>query len=175
MSLERSFSPPLREAREWLLAGAFGCVLALFGALLLQHAKNMQPCAWCVFQRLVYLGLAAACLTGALMVSMSARLMAVGAGIVLALIGLWAALYQQFVASQTDSCGLTFADKLIMALNLHQIAPWMFVAYAPCNKANIALLGVPFALWSALLFVLLGLAVGMAGRALLRSRRGLFG
>jgi disulfide bond formation protein DsbB len=135
----------------------------------------MQPCPWCVLQRLVYLAIGLVCLAGALRREMAVRMGAVVGGLVLSLAGLWAALYQQFVAAQSDSCGLTFADKLIMALHLHEVAPWMFVAYASCDRANVPLLGIPFAVWSAALYVLLGLAIAMAGRALLKSRRGLFG
>ena len=175
MSLDGSVSPPLRAAREWLMACAMVCLLALIAALLLQHVWDMQPCPWCVLQRLIYLAIGLVCLAGALRREMALRLTAVGAGLVLSLAGLWAALYQQLVAAQTDACGLSFADKLIMALHLHEVAPWMFVAYAPCDRANVPLLGIPFAIWSAALYVLLGLAIGMAGRALLKSRRGLFG
>ena len=175
MSLDGSMSPPLRAAREWLIACAAVCGLALVAALALQHVWDMQPCAWCVLQRVIYLAIGGVCLVGALRRGMAVRLTAVGAGMILALTGLWAALYQHFVAAQSDSCGLTFADKVIMAVNLHELAPWMFVAYAPCDRANLPLLGIPFAIWSAALFVMLGLAMSMAGRALLRSRRGLFG
>jgi disulfide bond formation protein DsbB len=175
MSAYGSASPALRAAREWLIGGAAICLIALLIALLLQHVWEMQPCAWCVLQRLIYLGVAAACIAGAVMRTMRSRLSAVVIGLVLALSGLWAALYQQFVAAQSEACGLTLADKLIMALHLHELAPWLFVAYAPCDRANIALIGIPFALWSAALFVVLGLVLSLAGRALLHSRRGLFG
>lgn len=175
MSAYGSVSPPLRAAREWLLGGAAICLLALLIALLLQHVGSMQPCPWCVLQRLIYLGIGAACLAGGLMHPLRARLGAVVIGLVLALAGLWAALYQQFVASQSEACGLTLADRIIMALQLHELAPWLFVAYAPCDRANLPLLGIPFALWSAALFAVLGLVLSLAGRALLHSRRGLFG
>ena len=175
MSLGASDSPSLRAAREWLLAGAILCALALALALLLQHVWEMQPCAWCVLQRLIYIGVGVACLAGLRLRTVSARLAAVSFGVVLSLTGLWAALYQQLVAASTDACGLSFADKLIMSLHLHELAPWLFAAYAACNRANLPLLGIPFAIWSAVLFVMLGLGLSMAGRALLRSRRGLFG
>lgn len=175
MSLGASDSPSLRAAREWLLAGAFICVVALALALALQHVWEMQPCAWCVLQRLIYIGVGVACLAGLRLRLVSARLTAVSLGVLLSLTGLWAALYQQLVASSTDACGLSFADKLVMSLHLHELAPWLFAAYAACDRANLPLLGIPFAIWSAVLFVLLGLGLSMAGRALLKSRRGLFG
>ena len=85
-----------------------------------------------------------------------------------ALGGLWAALHQQFVASQSQSCAFTFADRTLMKLRLDESLPWLFEATASCSEANVPLLGLPFALWSAALFVLLA---GLAARAALRSRR----
>jgi disulfide bond formation protein DsbB len=127
----------------------FGLPAGADRRMLLQHIWDMQPCPWCVLQRLIYLAIGLVCLVGALRREMALRLSAVGAGLVLSLAGLWAALYQQLVAAQTDACGLTFADKLIMALHLHELAPWLFVAYASCDRANVPLLGIPFAIWSA--------------------------
>ena len=66
MSLDGSVSPPLRAAREWLMACALVCLLALIAALLLQHVWDMQPCPWCVLQRLIYLAIGLVCLAGAL-------------------------------------------------------------------------------------------------------------
>ena len=120
-------------------------------ALVLQHFFGMQPCAWCTFQRLLFLLVGACALAG-----------------VAALGGLWAALHQQFVASQSQSCAFTFADRTLMKLRLDESLPWLFEATASCSEANVPLLGLPFALWSAALFVLLA---GLAARAALRSRR----
>ena len=51
---------------------------------------------------------------------------------VAALGGLWAALHQQFVASQSQSCALTFADRTLMQLRLAESLPRLFEATASC-------------------------------------------
>src|SRR5690606_6966993 len=86
---------------------------------------------------------------------------------VAALGGVWAALHQQFVASKSQSCVFTFADRTLMKLRLDESFPWLFEATASCSEANVPLLGVPIAAWSAALFVLLA---GLAVRAVMQAR-----
>ena len=69
--------------------------------------------------------------------------------------GVWAALYQQFVASKADSCVYTFADRFLLRTGLDEKLPWLFEATASCAEANVPLLGVSFAYWSAGLFAVL--------------------
>lgn len=129
-------------------------------ALVSQHVFDMQPCAWCTFQRLIYLLIGAVALLATVrQVSGRGQRRRVSAlalvSVVLALAGLVSALYQHFVAARSDSCALTFADKVIKGLSLDTWAPWLFKATAFCHEANIDLWRVPYALWSALLFALL--------------------
>ena len=100
-----------------------------------------------------------------------------GAGAALALLallgsggGLAAALYQQFVAAAEASCDLTLADKILIALKLDGSLPWLFRANASCADANLPLLGIPFALWSATAFALLLLVCLLGSLRLLRGR-----
>ncbi len=147
------------------------CVALLALALLLQHRFNMQPCSWCVLQRLVYLGVGVACVLAAWSpgghwtrtgTTLLAGLMSLG--------GLAAALHQHFVAARSASCLMTLADRIVMQFSLHELAPWMFMPTAPCSEANLPLAGVPFALWSAAAFLLLAVVCawvlwsGAAGR-----------
>lgn len=142
-----------------LLACALFALAAVGAALVLQHAFDMRPCAWCTLQRLVYLVVAAFALLGW---AFGARVaLRRGFALLAALAsfgGLAAALQQQFVAAQTASCAFTFADRVLMQLRLDEMVPWLFFADASCSEANVPLFGVPFALWSAAAFVLL--AVG---------------
>lgn len=159
------------RAAALLAACALFCALALVLGQVAQHVFDMQPCAWCVLQRLIFLVAGVACATGAW--ALRSRPGRLGAALVADLAvsaGLVAALYQHFVASRTDSCALTFADRLVMALSLHELAPSMFLATASCAEANIPLFGVPFALWSAAAFLLLSIAVALALVDLLRRR-----
>lgn len=157
----------LRRSGSLLLACAVLAVGAVGIALVLQHAFDMAPCAWCTFQRLLFLLLGAFALIGwlargsrAAVLSMSVLAVAAAVG------GTWAALHQQFVASQSQSCVFTFADRTLMKLRLDETLPWLFEATASCSEANAPLLGLPFAAWSAALFVLLAL---LAIRAALLS------
>lgn len=146
----------LRRGGSLLLACAVLAVGAVGVALVLQHWFDMAPCAWCTFQRLLFLLVGAFALIGwlargsrAMAVAMSALAFASAAG------GTWAALHQQFVASQSESCVFTFADRTMMKLRLDESLPWLFEATASCSEANLPLFGVPFAIWSALLFAVL--------------------
>ena len=141
-------------------------------AVLLQQQFGMEPCAWCVFQRLLFLAVAVAAL-------LALSLRAVLAGFVvaasltglLALGGVWTALYQQFVASQTGSCAYTFADRFLMRTGLDEALPWLFEARASCADANAPLLGLPFSIWSAILFAVLCLMTLAAIAQALREAR----
>lgn len=143
------------------------CALASLGsvalALVLQHGFGMQPCAWCVLQRLLYLLVAAFCL-----VALTVRRAPAGAIPALLLadlsasLGLAAAAYHQFVAARPGFCGVTLADRLLMATSLHEHLPWLMNPTALCDEANQPLLGVPFAVWSIALFAVLLMGVGLA-------------
>lgn len=150
-------------------------VLAIGGvavALVLQHVFDMQPCAWCTFQRLVFLAVGALALLGwafgrsaGVVGTIALLTVATSAG------GVWAALHQQFVASKAQSCVFTFADRTLLNLRLDEALPWLFEATASCADANVSLLGVPFALWSAALFVSTGVIAVYAWRAARGTRR----
>jgi len=160
------------QASRLFAAGAVASVAMLAIGLVLQHGFDKQPCAWCVLQRLVFVAIGIVCLLGAL--SSRLRGVQIGAALAadaLAVAGAAAALYQHFVASLSDSCGVSLADKLIMTLSLHELAPWMFFADAPCNAANMPFLGVPFALWSLAGFLVLGSGALAALIVLLRPAR----
>ncbi|MCM5572261.1 disulfide bond formation protein B [Burkholderiaceae bacterium FT117] len=141
-------------------------------ALVLQHAFGMEPCAWCTFQRVIFLAVAAAALLAAALRPVRAAFALAGALVVLlAAGGVWAALHQQFVASKADSCAYTFADRFLLRTGLDEKFPALFEATASCADANAPLLGLPFAAWSAALFALLCLASIAALRTGLRRTR----
>lgn len=144
---------------------------SVLAAVVLQHRFDMQPCAWCVLQRLAALAVVPVGIVGLLAGGRMARLLAALTGVLLSIAGLWAAGYQHLVAARTDACGLSLADRLIMALNLHDLAPWLFMPTARCDEANAPLLGVPFALWGAALFVATAALSGLAAAAAITSPR----
>ncbi|WP_299452044.1 disulfide bond formation protein B [uncultured Pigmentiphaga sp.] len=138
-------------------------------ALVSQHVFDMQPCAWCVLQRVIYLAAALASLVGlALRRIAAAQKVCAGIASVLALGGLAAAGYQHNVASQSLSCAQTFADRFMTASGLEAAWPSVFGIYATCADAAVELLGVRYEVWSGLLFAVLA----AAGVAALFMRRG---
>lgn len=151
------------RSRSLLLGCAVFALAAVGVALVLQHAFDMRPCAWCVFQRLLYLLVAAFALAGlAFGGRAGVRRSFAALAALAAAAGVWAALHQQLVAAQTQSCAFTFADRALMQLRLDETLPWLFMADASCNEANVPLLGVPFALWSVAAFVLLAAGASFA-------------
>lgn len=126
-------------------------------ALISQYVFEMPPCAWCVFQRLIYLTISAMCLAGAVGQPSRARI-AIFAALVLALClgGVTAAWYQANVAAQSFSCAQTFADQVMTKSGLDATMPWLFGIFASCMDAKVSVLGVEYAYWSLILFMLLG-------------------
>ena len=143
---------------------AVGSVLAARGT---QHLLGMQPCAWCVLQRLIALGLALAALLawGAHAARLTAlRAATAGLAVLLALGGMAAALWQHFVASSSTSCAMSFADRVMGFTGLDGHFPEVFAAYASCADAKAWLLGVPYEFWSLALFAACALAAVLAMR-----------
>lgn len=147
-----------------LLAMATLCVAAVGIALVSQHVFDMQPCPWCILQRVIYLAIALLCLIGA---AVSAVIPRRGIGVLtllLALSGGASALYQHLIASKSASCNLTFADKVISALGLDGAFPPLLQVTANCSDAAVSVLGVPYAYWSLTLFIAIGAASGRVVR-----------
>jgi protein dithiol:quinone oxidoreductase len=137
-------------------------------ALVTQHALDMQPCPWCVLQRVIFVAIALAALPGLLAGGGVARWVSAPLMGVLALCGVATALWQHFVASSSTSCAMTLADRINRGLGLDEWLPQVFASYASCAEAKATLLGVPYEFYSLALFVGLGaLAV-----SLLRGRPG---
>jgi disulfide bond formation protein DsbB len=153
------------STRTALLLGVVVLSLgAVAAALWTQHALGMEPCPWCVLQRLIFVVMALVALPGLVwrraFVQQVAALLVLGLG----LSGIAAALWQHFVAAASDSCKLTLAERIISGLGLDGSLPEIFQPRASCADAAVKLLGLPYEFWSLMLFVLLG---AMALRLLL--------
>lgn len=177
------------RGREAALS-AFLALAAVAAALVSQHRFDMQPCPWCVLQRLVFvlgagvalsqmaLGIAFGLRTGpssspeedarlskrALVALRSLTL----TRLLLAASGLAAAMWQHFVASASASCNLTWADRFMAWTQLDGWLPDIFQPRASCLDAKAWILGVPYELWSAALFAALG---GLALQSLWAMRQ----
>ena len=125
---------------------------AVATAVALQYTFGMQPCPWCILQRVIYLTIALAALLGLLWRTRAGTLASATLVALLAICGMAAALWQHFVAASSASCDLTLAERIVSALTLDERWPEVFTAYASCKDAAVDLLGVPFELWSLALF-----------------------
>ena len=153
MTLASTLRPPA------VFAGiAAVCVAAVGLALVSQHVFDMQPCPWCVLQRAIFLAIALAAVLGCVWRSPWGRTLSAGLVSALAASGIAAALWQHFVAAATDSCKLTWADRIVSGLRLDALAPEVFAPRASCADAAVNLLGVPYEFWSLALFVLIDAA-----------------
>lgn len=141
--------------RRTLLLIAFLSLSALGVALVSQHLFDMPPCAWCVLQRLIYLGVALAALIGAALPGRGGRAALLGLCLPLSIAGIVAAWYQHTVAAKMFSCDQTFADRFMTGTGLESALPWVFGIYATCMDAVVSVLGIEYALWSLALFVIL--------------------
>jgi protein dithiol:quinone oxidoreductase len=147
-------------ARSLYASCALLCVGGLVVALVSQHVYGMQPCPWCVLQRLIFLTTALACALGLAWRGPSGHRAAAALGLLLACGGAAAALWQHFQAAKSASCNLTLADRIVSGwLRLDALLPDVFSARASCADAAVDLLGIPYDLWSLAAFVLV--AVGM--------------
>ncbi len=158
----------MKLTARWLWIGAGTLPVVAVGiALFTQHGLGMQPCPWCVLQRLIFLAIAATAWLGlALGAALPRRAMAL-LMLLLAASGVAAALWQHFVAAASASCNLTLADRVMSGLGLDNLAPAVFAPYASCADAAATLLGLPYEFYSLTLFVMLGVLAAL----LLRGHR----
>ena len=146
---------------------AFGAIAAvaataLAAALVSQHVFDMQPCPWCVLQRLIFVAIALAAVGGLAWQSLRGQRSVVLVLLLLCGAGIAAVLWQHFVAALSNSCNLTLADRILSATGLPSVLPDMFEARATCADAAVDLLGVPYEFWALALFVAIALgAVGL--------------
>jgi protein dithiol:quinone oxidoreductase len=142
------------------------CASAVGFALIAQHMWDMQPCPWCIIQRMLYMLLGLVTLVFGLfsgrrtsmgrIVPSAAWKTGAWAAMFLSAVGVGVATYQATVAASQVSCNLTAAHKLISATGLDEFAPEVFKVRASCaDAATSTLLGVPFEVASGILFALM--------------------
>jgi disulfide bond formation protein DsbB len=135
------------------------CVAALAIALTSQHVYDMQPCPWCVLQRLIFCAITLFALLGLVWRGAAGGRVAGTFALLLAFAGIAAALWQQMVAAKSESCNLTLADRIVGATTLDHLLPDVFEARVSCADAAVSLLGVPYAYWAAACFAVCAIAL----------------
>jgi protein dithiol:quinone oxidoreductase len=137
----------------WWIAIAALCFAAVGAALITQHVYDMQPCPWCVLQRLVFVVIGVASLLGLAWRSVLGQRVLPLVLLLLSGCGIAAALWQHFVAAASASCDRTLADRIISGLQLDALLPEVFQATASCAEAAVDLLHLPYEFWSLGLFI----------------------
>jgi len=140
----------------FIAVATFGAVIA---ALVSQHVFGMDPCPWCVLQRIIFVAIGVLALVGLVWRAPAGSRVAGTLALLLALAGIAAALWQQLVAAKSASCNLTLADRIVGATQLDHLVPEVFEARASCADAAVSLLGVPYAYWSAAMFAVCALVL----------------
>ncbi len=138
-------------------------------AALAQYAFNMQPCPWCVLQRFIYIVVGVLALVAAALPGLGRRLF-IALALLGTLSGIASALWQQLHAVNEASCDLSLAERIVSGLHLDSLVPQLFIAYASCGDAAVSVLGIPFAVWSCLLYAILALLLVWSLRVSLRAR-----
>jgi disulfide bond formation protein DsbB len=140
---------------RWFAGIALLSLAAVAAALISQHVYGIEPCPWCVLQRLIFLAIAVAAGIGIAWRSVAGRWVAGLLAMLLADTGIAAALWQHFVAAKSQSCNLTLADRIISGLQLDTLVPDLFSPRASCADAAVNLIGVPYEFWSLALYLLI--------------------
>jgi disulfide bond formation protein DsbB len=143
-------------SRKVLALLGLACAGAVGAALVSQHQFGMEPCPWCILQRLLFIVIAVVCLVAAALPSPPARRALAVLAVPVAASGVAAALWQHFVAAKSSSCALTLADRIVSGLGLDTRWPEVFEVRASCADAATTLVGVPYEFWSLALFALVG-------------------
>ncbi|MDT8999104.1 disulfide bond formation protein B [Paucibacter sp. APW11] len=161
------FLQPSKLPAQTLAITCLASFAALTAALVAQHAFGVRPCAWCVLQRGVFLLLGVVAGLGWLLKrNTSLRSVFLALSAALGLSGFAAAYYQWTVASKLVSCDMTLADRIVTALDLETLLPKVFMITGSCADADkYRLIGLPYEVWSGLLFA------GLTVLALLAVRK----
>jgi disulfide bond formation protein DsbB len=132
------------------------CAASVGAALVAQHHFKMEPCPWCILQRMLFLVIAALALVSAATPALVRRALSCLV-VPFAIGGMAAALWQHFVAAKSTSCALTPADRFIVWTGLDVRWPDIFEVRGSCADGAVNVLGVPFEFWSLALFALAGM------------------
>ncbi len=141
------------RSRAALLGIAGLSLAAVAAAMVSQHVFDMQPCPWCVLQRLIFVLVALVALGGLAWHTARGRRSIAFALLLLCGAGIAAVLWQHFIAAASSSCNLTLADRIMSTSGLPGLLPEVFEARATCADAAVNLLGVPYEFWSRALFI----------------------
>jgi protein dithiol:quinone oxidoreductase len=142
------------------------CIAALAVAYYLQHVLLLEPCPWCIAQRILFMIVGLFAL--AALVHRRWRRVYSSLGAFFAVAGIVAAAYHLRLQGRPESsvCMGGWLEKLLDASQLGKLWPAMFQYDGPCVLAPWEMLGLTIPEWSLACFV--ALSAAMIGRAMVR-------
>jgi len=147
----------MSTSRKILLLIAAVSIALVGAALYLQHAREMLPCPLCIIQRYLFLGVAIFSLVGAFAGKLKVW---TGVALLSALGGLGVAGKHLYVIAHPGfSCGIDPMETVLNKIPTATLLPYVFRADGLCEAALDDVLGLSVPQWSALWFVILGLAL----------------
>jgi disulfide bond formation protein DsbB len=130
-------------------------------ALYLQHVKGLDPCPWCVVQRIGFLLIGLVALVGALHRPGAAGTIVYSLlGLAIALAGAAAGAYHVWLQSDPEraaKCAGSAVERILDELALGRIVPPLLQYDGPCTLKPWSLFGLSIPEWSLAWFVLLAI------------------
>lgn len=124
-------------------------------ALYHQHFKQMEPCAWCILQRIFFVLILIVSILGLKKSFKLINKISLISTFFISLMGIITAIYQIFWANSSNSCAMSLAEKFVNYSQLNTLFPKLFEIYALCADSNVNLLGLPYAFWSLIAFIII--------------------
>jgi disulfide bond formation protein DsbB len=150
--MARLFAPRMLNLFAFL-----ACVVAMAGALYLEHVEGLDPCPLCIFQRVgvivagLFFLLALIHNPAALGQRIYAALAAIGAigGAAVAARHVW---LQSLPADQVPACGPAL-DYMLDVFPMSEVVRMVFTGSGECAEIDWLFLGISLPAWSLLVFI----------------------
>jgi disulfide bond formation protein DsbB len=155
----RSYSDQSGRFFTWIF---LICIGLLGFALYLQHWKNLDPCPWCVVQRLDYMLIGLVALTGALhRPGRFGTTTYASLGFIASAAGGAAAIYQIYLQAdptRAAKCVGSPVERILDQLDIGRIIPPLLQYDGPCTLKPWSLIGLSIPEWSLVWFIILAAA-----------------
>lgn len=114
-------------------------------ALVSQYQFNMLPCPWCILQRIIFIVIG---LTSIGLYFLDKKIISIVTIVLLSIIGQLTALYQFVFASQSTSCKLSLAEKIVSNSKLDVLMPYLFEIKTSCADSVVKIFGLNYEIYS---------------------------
>ncbi len=134
--------------KNFLLIIGILSILSLAIALVSQHYYDMQPCPWCILERMILVVLA--------IFSFGAYFYKklIVMPILITTIGLATSVYHVVIASKSNSCNISLAEKIVSYTGLNRSIPEVFGITGMCAD-NYNIFGINYPIYYLILMLLM--------------------